>query len=245
MNSIAEFYSQNKPVGMTTTEGLFLALKDNPALVKPRRHTKSVFVGMRRCALADEMTPYYAYSVGQAVNSYATKLGLSEQELFWLVVCEDNSSGVKLSLKSAQEAQEAKDSRILGFICERKSDIRKEFGVNRVTSRYKKIVTDRLKAEVETLEAWVNNVVFKDKVVVNGIVTTKEEAALAEQKNPKLQTFKVTISERSFAYFTVEAESMEDALTIADEKIGRGEFEFTHYKDFNTDVELDEAIEAS
>lgn len=242
MNSIAEFYSQNKPVGMTTTEGLFLALKDNPALVKPRRHTKSVFVGMRRCALADEVTPYYAYSVGQAVNSYATKLGLTEQELFWLVVCEDNSSGFKLSLKSAQEA---KDSRILGFICERKSDIRKEFGVNRVTSKYKEIVTDRLKAEVETLEAWVNNVVFKDKVVVNSIVTTKEEAALAEQKNPKLQTFKVTISERSFAYFTVEAESMEDALTIADEKIGRGEFEFTNYKDFDMDVELDEAIEAS
>lgn len=242
MNSIAEFYSQNKPVGMTTTEGLFLAFKDNPALVKPRRHTKSVFVGMRRCALADEMTPYYACSVGQAVNSYATKLGLTEQELFWLVVCEDNSSGIKLSLKSAQEA---KDSRILGFICERKSDIRKEFGINRVTSQYKEIVTDRLKAEVEALEAWVNNVAFKDKVVVNGIVTTKEEAALTEQKNPKLQTFKVTISERSFAYFTVEAESMEDALAIADEKIGRGEFEFTHYKDFDMDVELDEAIEAS
>ena len=93
-----------------------------------------------------------------AVINFANKKGLDVRDLLWFTVHTYEHTNIALSLTSFNDRF---DGGIGGFIFESKAAIRKEFGVERISSKLKEKIRGRLQSELEELTRWANGEVYE------------------------------------------------------------------------------------
>jgi len=80
-------------------------------------------------------------------------LAENHKNIFWFPVYMIDHSGVALSTQSFNDPW---DSGYVGFIYVEKSDVRKEWGVQRISKKIREIVSNNLIGEVETYSNYLN-----------------------------------------------------------------------------------------
>ena len=230
-------------------ERLTSAIEDKTYSDSPRKladaNNKSVFVGVHRNPITELVSWVMHDRVRGAVTAHAQRDNLEESDFLWEVVYKSEGANIKLSLAPLSGNEKCE---VFGFICEKKSDIRKEFDTNRIAGKNKEVVLNRMAAQVAEVEEWVNN--FANSINAIDVTLAYEQDNIEDLATDMLDSavehnetagggedeateFVVTISERSIAYLTIKANSRQEAIEIASEQHGNGEVMFEHYEDFN------------
>lgn len=248
-HNIYAMYVKSGTKPLSILERLTLAVEDKTYSLSPRRlhnaNHKSVFVGVRRNPMTEIVSRLMHDTIRGAVSEYARRERLEESDFLWEVVYKSEDANIKLSLEPISEDE---TSEILGFICEKKSDIRREFDTDRIVGKNKEVVLNRMAVQVAEVEKWVNN--FANSIAaidVSFVCEQETNEDLLEAKfnggdeyiNTKEvdsnlnRSFVVTVSEKSLAYITVEANSRQEAVDMVAAQYDNGEVMFEHYEDFN------------
>ena len=248
-HNIYAMYVKSGTKPLSILERLTLAVEDKTYSLSPRRlhnaNHKSVFVGVRRNPMTEIVSRLMHDTIRGAVSEYARRERLEESDFLWEVVYKSEDANIKLSLEPISEDE---TSEILGFICEKKSDIRREFDAKHIVGKNKEVVLNRMAVQVAEVEKWVNDFANSIAAIDVGFYYKEEQdedlvkdecGANVECNNVKEfdsslnQSFVVTVSERSLAYITVEASSHEEAVDMVAAQYDNGEVMFEHYEDFS------------
>lgn len=100
---------------------------------------------------------HYARSIKDAFQQHLADEGLSEKDIIYLDVFIYDHSGVALKTTPFNCRW---DSGQLGMIYEKRSDIRAEFGVKRISPKLEQRIFARLDSEVSILEHWANGDIY-------------------------------------------------------------------------------------
>lgn len=247
--NVYDVYAKSGTKPLSISGRLTLAIEDKAYSVSPRKldnaNHKSVFVGVHRNPMTEVVSWLMHNTVREAVGAYARREGLEESDFLWVVVYKAEAANIKLSLEPLSENEAGE---ILGFICEKKSDIRKEFDIDRIAGKSKDIVLSRMAAQVAEVEKWANN--FANSIEAIDVTLACEQeygedlakdecggdiehSTTKEVDGGLNQSFVVTVSERSLAYITVEASSRQEAVEMVAAQYDNGEVMFEHYEDFS------------
>lgn len=248
-HNIYDRHTKSETRPLSISERLALAIKDKTYSVSPRKLDnaahKSAFVGVRRNPMTEFVSWMMHDTVREAVTAYARSGSLEESDFLWKTVYKSEAANIKLSLEPLLGNETGE---ILGFICEKKSDIRKEFDTDRIAGKNKEIVLNRMAAQVAEVEKWVNDFANSIAAIDVGFYYKEEQdedlvkdecGADVECNNVKEfdsslnQSFVVTVSERSLAYISVKASSRQEAIDMVATQYDNGEVMFEHYEDFS------------
>lgn len=107
----------------------------------------------RRRTFGGEMLPNAPATIEEAFAEHLADRGLTERDVIWLPVYSFEHSGLALGCTPFSDRW---DSGQVGYIYMSHADIRREYGVKRITRPTKVAVYHRLEAEIATLGDWVN-----------------------------------------------------------------------------------------
>lgn len=119
--------------------------------------TSTLVTAHRRYTFGEEKLTGYAGSIVADFEAHLNDEELSHKDIICLEVYLYEHGGVALST-SPFTCQW--DSGQLGYIYEKRSDIRAEFGVKRISPKLEQKIFDRLDSEIETLGYWANGDVY-------------------------------------------------------------------------------------
>lgn len=100
---------------------------------------------------------YYAESIEEAFQRHLLDQGLTQRDIIAHNVYLYDHSGLALSTGPFSCSW---DSGPLGFIYETRENIRKEFGIKRISPKLEQQILDRLRDEIQLLEHWANGSVY-------------------------------------------------------------------------------------
>lgn len=143
-----------------TIDGYTVEIKHDDWAENPREWVSSTLCTAHRHYTFDgEQLPEDCQDdIDEAFDVFLAERGLSRSQIIWLPVYLYDHSGLALS---AAPFSCSWDSGQLGFIYETRANIRKEFGVKRITADLEKRICDRLRLELEELEHWANGSVYR------------------------------------------------------------------------------------
>ncbi len=116
-------------------------------------------------------------SLHDAFRHHLQDEGLTERDIICCDVYLYEHSGIALSTAPFSCSW---DSGQLGYIYEKRSDIRAEFDVKRISPQLEQIIFDRLDSEIETLGYWANGEVYYYEVegeICGGFFGSDHEAS--------------------------------------------------------------------
>ncbi len=99
----------------------------------------------------------HAFSIEDAFQKHLADVGLSYKDIIYREVFMYEHSGIALSMSPFGCRF---DSGQLGYIYEKRSAVRAEFGVKRISRRLKQQILNRLESEIEILGYWANGEVY-------------------------------------------------------------------------------------
>lgn len=102
-----------------------------------------------------------AWSIEDAFNQHLADKKLTQKDIVFRKVYLYDHSGLALSTEPFSCRF---DSGQLGYIYEKRSDIRAEFGVKRISPKLEQKILNRLSSEINILEHWANGNVYEFSV---------------------------------------------------------------------------------
>jgi len=122
----------------------------------PREFTSSVFIANHKRYNLGDQTPQAtdATSWEDATNQHLKNNDLTLRDVIILPVYMLDHSSLSFSTVPFNDRY---DSGEIGFIYEIRKDVRKEFNKQRISSALENLILDRLKAEIQNYQEYVNN----------------------------------------------------------------------------------------
>lgn len=103
-----------------------------------------------------------AWSIMDAFKRHLNDVDLSEKDIIFVEVFMYEHSGIALSTTPFNCRF---DSGQLGYLYEKRSEIRTEFGVKRISPKLERYILSRMVSELQSLEHWANGEVYRFSVV--------------------------------------------------------------------------------
>ena len=138
-----------------TIDGYAVEIFHDPDIVKSP-HTwcsSTLCIAHRRYNFGGEHLSGDAGSFAEAFAWHLAEQGLHERDIICLPIYMYEHGGIVLKCCPFNDRW---DSGQVGFLYERRTDIRREFGVKRISPKLECRIYDRLRGEIETLSAWAN-----------------------------------------------------------------------------------------
>ena len=152
-----------------TIDGYAVEIFHDPDIVKSP-HTwcsSTLCIAHRRYNFGGEHLSGDAGSFAEAFAWHLAEQGLHERDIICLLIYMYEHGGIVLKCCPFNDRW---DSGQVGFLYERRTDIRREFGVKRISPKLECRIYDRLRGEIETLSAWANGDIYGFRIPALDIV---------------------------------------------------------------------------
>ncbi len=157
-------FEEHKPYDVITIKGYDVEIDYERNAENPREYfgfSSTLATAHHKYSFGGKELRHNANNLAQAIEWHLREQGLTLDDIIYHAVYLYDHSGISLSTTPFSCAW---DSGCIGIVYAKRSDIRDEFGVRRISSQLQQKILNRLESELELTNKWLQGDVFYCKV---------------------------------------------------------------------------------